>query len=70
MITLDPNTMAIIILALWAFTLWISLRYEKILIALNFILSLFLIEPLGIIAIVPIGISLYFMLFELVNIKL
>ena len=70
MLEIDPNTMLVVVAALWAFTLYVSLRYEKLLIGLNFIVSLFLIEPLGIIAIIPIGISIYFMLKEVVNIKM
>ena len=70
MIEIDANTMLIVVAALWGFSLYISMRYEKILIGLNFIVSLFLLEPLGFVGLIPLGISLYFMLKLLVNIKM
>ncbi len=63
----DPIVITCILLFLWAALFYIAMKYQKILVSLSFIISMFLFQYIGLIAIFPMCISLYFMLMFIVQ---
>lgn len=63
----SPEMITYILLFLWISLLYIAMKYQKILVSLSFIISIFLFQYIGLIALFPMCISLYFMLMYIVE---
>lgn len=63
----DPTVITCILLFLWIALFYIAMKYQRILVSLSFIISIFLFQYIGLIAIFPMCISLYFMLMFIVQ---